>query len=74
MLEMTIVMRKKREDERIQPDLEEVFQISAEIEIVPSEIDFSGMAPIQIEIKKRVHKQTQIENVDLRNTSKGSLF
>lgn len=71
---MTIVMRKKREDERIQPDLEEVFQISAEIEIVPSEIDFSGMAPIQIEIKKRVHKQTQIENVDLRNTSKGSLF
>jgi hypothetical protein len=55
-------------------DLEERFQISASVEFDCSPGNFDGLNPIKIEIKKKKQQKIEIQNVELRKPSKGSLF
>lgn len=54
-------------------DLEERFQISASVEFSPIDEDFEGLKPIEIKVKKKQEKKTQVENVELRKST-GGLF
>lgn len=65
--------RKKHQPEVEHADLEERFQISTEIEFNFSDNTFEGLKPFEVKEKKKQHKKTTIENVELRKTT-GSLF
>ena len=55
-------------------DLEEKFQISADIEFSFAENDYEGLEPIEIKaVKKKQEKKTDIQNVELRKST-GGLF
>jgi hypothetical protein len=55
-------------------DLEEKFQISADVEFdFSNEHNFEGLKPIEIKVKKKQEKKTQVENVELRKST-GGLF
>ena len=64
-------MKKRKAIEH--DDLEEKFQISTEIEFSSSGDTFEGLKPMEIQVKKKKERKTNIENVELRK-SKGGLF
>lgn len=64
-------MSKKKAVEH--EDLEEKFQMSAEIEFSSSGDVFEGLKPMEIKVKKKKERKTNIENVELRK-SKSGLF
>jgi hypothetical protein len=52
-------------------DLEERFQISADIEFSLIDENFEGLKPIDIKVKKKQTKKTEVENVELRKSTGG---
>jgi len=63
-----------KQEEYDHQDLEEIFQISTSVEFSTESVPFEGLEPMEINIKKRVEKQTKIENVSLGKTNRNSLF
>lgn len=57
-------------------DLEEKFQLAAEVDFNQSEVEFEGLEDIEIQIKKKEIKNDKIENIELRkrNTPDRGLF
>jgi hypothetical protein len=59
-------------------DLEERFQISADVDFNPSSTSFEGLEPFQAEIKKKTKdsNKVKVEKIELRKSkpSRGSLF
>jgi len=69
-------MGKKKNFNKVEEhvDLEDVFQISADIEFSFKENEFNGLNPIEIvPVKKKIEKQIEIKNVELRKST-GGLF
>jgi hypothetical protein len=54
-------------------DLEERFQISADVEFSFSSQEFETLQPMNIEVKKKKETKQKIENVELRKST-GGLF
>lgn len=54
-------------------DLEERFQISADVEFSFSGQEFETLQPMSIEVKKKKETKQKIENVELRKST-GGLF
>lgn len=61
------------EDERIQDDLEQRFQLSTEVGFESNVELFDGLKPFEIEIKKKVVTKIPIKHVEL-GKPKGGLF
>lgn len=56
-------------------DLEERFQISTEVFFDSKKIEYEGMNPFVIEVKKKKNEKTKIENIELgKSKSRNSLF
>jgi hypothetical protein len=58
----------------VQDDLEQIFQISADVEFESNTIDFDGLEPMEAQIKKKVETVIPIKHVKLGKPSKGGLF
>jgi hypothetical protein len=54
-------------------DLEEKFQIAADIEFTFERKEFEGLNPLEIKIKKKQEPKTVVQNVKLREST-GGLF
>jgi hypothetical protein len=64
----------KEEFNIVQDDLEQIFQISADVEFESNVIDFEGLKPMEAHIKKKVETVIPITHVKLGKPSKGGLF
>ena len=64
-------MKKKRIEAVEHQDLEEKFQISADVEFSFSDEKFEGLFPMDLKVKKKQKKKIEIENVELRKSTNG---
>jgi hypothetical protein len=61
--------------DQVQPDLEEKFQLSTDVNFSSDQQEFSGLESLKIEVKKKVEQQ-KVENIELRKrkTERTGLF
>ncbi len=64
-------MKNKKVEAVEHRDLEEVFQISAEVEFSFTDEEFKGLSPMELKVKKNQKKNIEIENVELRKSTSG---
>lgn len=58
----------------VHDDLEQIFQLSADVEFESNVIEFEGLNPMEAQIKKKVETVIPIKHVKLGKPSKGGLF
>jgi len=64
----------KEEFNIVHDDLEQIFQLSADVEFESNVIEFEGLKPMEAQIKKKVETVIPITHVKLGKPSKGGLF